>query len=430
MAATNLGAAVSPRKKIGLALAGGGPEGAIYEIGALRALDEAIEGFDFNHADVYVGVSAGAFVGACLVNGLDTAQLCRAIVSREPGEHPFVPETFLTPSVSEWLRRGLMLPGLVTGALADYLRFPWKGSLPASFLRLSRALPVGLFDNEPIRAYLENIWTRPGRSDDFRELGSKLIVVAADLDSGQAIRFGTPGADHVPVSRAVQASTALPGLYPPVEIDGRCYVDGVLLKTLHASVALEEGVDFLLCINPLVPVDTVRAVEEGVMERGHLIDRGLPTVLSQTFRTLIHSRLVTGMAAYEKNYPGRDLVLFEPRRDDYRMFFTNIFSFDDRVALTQHAYRETRRELRSRADELTPILARHGLALDREILADDERDVWSHVGLQPRDHGLDLTRRHEPRRPKKRKVGSAVTHRLDEALDRLEGQLRSLAAES
>lgn len=426
MTAARNGTEGPSRPKLGLALAGGGPEGAIYEIGALRALDEAILGFDFNHADIYVGVSAGAFLGACLANGLDTAQLCRAIISREPGEHPFVPETFLSPALGEWARSGLKLPGLVLDALGDYLRNPLKSGLPASFLRLSQALPVNLFANEPIRAYLESIWNRPGRSDDFRQLASKLIVVAADLDSGQAVRFGAPGFDHIPVSRAVQASTALPGLYPPVEIDGRCYVDGVLLKTLHASVALEEGVDFLLCLNPLVPVDTVRAVEEGVMKRGHLIDRGLPTVLSQTFRTLIHSRLVTGMAAYKKNYPGRDLVLIEPRRDDYRMFFTNIFSFDDRVALTQHAYRETRRELRARADELDAIFARRGLALDREILADDERDVWAHVGLQPRDHGLDLTRRHEPVH-RRRKVTSSITDRLDGVLDQLERQLQGLS---
>jgi predicted acylesterase/phospholipase RssA len=426
MSETRNGAPGGARPKLGLALAGGGPEGAIYEIGALRALEEAIVGFDFNRADIYVGVSAGAFLGACLANGLDTAQLCRAIISHEPGEHPFVPETFLSPALGAWARSGLKLPRLVAEAFASYLRHPFRNGLPASFLRLSRALPVGFFDNEPIRAYLENIWTRPGRTDDFRELAAKLIVVAADLDSGRAVRFGTGGFDHVPVSRAVQASTALPGLYPPVEIDGRCYVDGVLLKTLHASVALDEGVEFLLCVNPLVPVDTVRAVEEGVMERGgHLIDRGLPTVLSQTFRTLIHSRLEAGMAAYEKKYAGRDILLVEPRRDDYRMFFTNIFSFDDRVALTQHAYRETRRDLRARADELDVVFARHGLCLDREILADDERDVWAHVGLKPRAHGLDLTRRHEPSRPRTT-TRSSVTDRLDEVLDRLEGRLQTL----
>ena len=98
------GRAASSRK-IGLALAGGGPEGAIYEIGVLRALDEALEGVDLTDLHVYVGVSAGAFINANLVNDITTAQMCRAIVSQEPGEHPFVPETFFTPAVGELWKR-------------------------------------------------------------------------------------------------------------------------------------------------------------------------------------------------------------------------------------------------------------------------------------------------------------------------------------
>lgn len=53
---------------IGLALGGGGPLGGVYQIGALRALDEALDGLDFNRLHVYVGVNAGAFVAANLAN--------------------------------------------------------------------------------------------------------------------------------------------------------------------------------------------------------------------------------------------------------------------------------------------------------------------------------------------------------------------------
>src|SRR5436309_33804 len=140
-----------------------------------------------------------------------------------------------------------------------------------------------------------------------------------DLDSAQSARFGEPGLDHVPISVAVQASSALPGLYSPVEIDGRHYIDGVLLKTLHASVALEAGAELVICVNPVVPVDTVHAVEAGLMRRGKLLDRGLPGVLSQTFRTVVRSRLEVGLAAYERKYADRDVVLLEPQRDDYKM---------------------------------------------------------------------------------------------------------------
>jgi len=369
------------RAKIGLALAGGGPEGAIYEIGAVRALEEAVEGLDLNDLEIYVGVSAGAVIAANLANQLTTAQMCRAIVKTEPGEHPFVPETFLTPAVGELLKRGANVPGLLMSALWDFTSHPGEVSLFDALTRLARALPVGVFDNEPIREFLAKIYSIKGRSDDFRELARPLVVVAADLESGQPVRFGEAGLDHVPISQAVQASCALPGLYPPVEIDGRYYVDGVLLKTLHASVALEKGAELVLCINPIVPVDTVRGVASGEMPKGFLVQRGLPTVMSQTFRTLIHSRLEIGLAAYASRYRGADVVLIEPERDDYRMFFTNIFRFSARRAVADHAYRATRRELLRRREELEPVLARHGLRLRIEVLEDTARDLWSGVSL-------------------------------------------------
>jgi predicted acylesterase/phospholipase RssA len=374
-------------RRVALALAGGGPEGAIYEIGALRALEEGIEGLDLNALDLYVGVSAGAFIGACLANGLTPAQMCRAIVKHEPGEHPFVPATFFTPALGELARRGARLPALLLTALRDAARRPGDPSLVESLLRTARTLPVGIFDNEPIRDYLETIYNLPGRSDDFRRLRRRLIVVATDLESGRSARFGGPGLEHVPISRAVQASTALPGLYPPVEIDGRHYVDGVLRKTLHASVALEAGVDLLFCVNPLVPLESRNG-------SGRVIDHGLPSVLSQTFRTLIHSRFELSFADYARRYRGSDVLLFEAARDDEVMFFTNIFSFSARRAIAEHAYRVTRQDLWRRRRALAPVLARHGLRLRVEHLG-RERDLWRGVGLAGRlEAALDRLERH------------------------------------
>jgi predicted acylesterase/phospholipase RssA len=399
----------APRSRIGLALAGGGPEGAVYEIGALRALDEALEGVDLNDLHIHVGVSAGAFIAAFLANGITTAELCRSTAEHDPAMHPFFPGTLFRPAFKEFGRRGLMAPRLLLEALRDYaVGKPADRTLFQSAMRLGRALPAGIFDNEPIRAYLEKTFAFGGRTDDFRDLRNRLIVVAADLDSGRPVRFGEPGLDHVPISLAVQASSALPGLYPPVLIDGRYFVDGVLLKTLHGSVALDAGADLLLCVNPLVPVDTDASVSAGVMRRGKLVNRGLPSVLSQTFRTLIHSRLTVGLASYEPRYPESDIVLIEPRRDDYRMFFTNVFSFSSRKAICEHAYRSIRRQLLERREELEPILERHGARLRTEVLEDAGRDPWAGVGLR------------EPARAR------TVAGDLDRALSRLERTLEDL----
>ena len=391
--------------KIGLALATCAPEGAIYEIGALRALDEALEGIDFNDMFIYVGVSAGAFLCANLANDLTTAQMCRAIVSHEPGEHPFIPETFFTPHWRAYLRGGGKLPRLIVEALWSWISHPGDRSLLESMMRLSRALPVGLFDNRPIREYLEKIYNIKGRTNDFRKLGKRLVVVATDLDSGQAARFGEPGLDHIPISQAVQASGALPGLYSAVVIGGRHYVDGVLLKTLHASVALDAGAELVICVNPIVPVDTINVVNAGVMKGPNLLDRGLPTVLSQTFRTVVHSRLEVGMAAYETKYKDANVVLIEPQRDDYLMFFTNIFGFAERRAVCEYAYDATRRDLLARFDELAPIFARHGVTLRRDVL-EEKRNLWQQVQLD-RD------------RMKMANSPNPTVRRLDDVLSRL-----------
>ena len=68
------------RPRIGLALAGGGPLGGIYEVGALLALADSLEGLDLNDLDASVGVSSGGFVAAALANGLSPAQMYRLFI--------------------------------------------------------------------------------------------------------------------------------------------------------------------------------------------------------------------------------------------------------------------------------------------------------------------------------------------------------------
>jgi predicted acylesterase/phospholipase RssA len=369
----------------------------VYELGVLRALEESIEGLDFNDLDIYVGVSAGAFVCAHLANGVTVGDMARSIVVP-----PFIAERFMSPALGEFVRRGARIPWLLLEAFWQQASHPGDLSLLGSLAHLSRALPVALFDGDPIQRYLAKSFALPGRSNDFRTLRRKFVVVAADLDSGQAVRFGEPPFEHVPISVAVQASSALPGLYAPVRIDGRDYVDGVLLKTLHASVALDAGTNLVVCINPIVPVDAGHASEDGHMVHASLADEGLPLVMSQTFRTLIHSRLTVGMAAYEPRYPDQDILLFEPQRDDYRMFFTNVFSFESRKLVCEHAYDRTRRSLLARAAELEPIFREHGLRLRTERLIDTGRDLWTGLGVGDA------------------RSGETATETLDRLLDRLE----------
>ena len=358
------------REKLGIALAGGGPLGAIYEIGALVALEKALRGVSLTDLDVYVGVSSGAFLAAGLANGMAPSEMHAMFILDRSHHDPFEPDILLRPAFREFARL-LRLPELMQAAAFEYLGAPFTGGLFESFMRLTRGLPNGLFDNGAFAAYYARRFSEPGRTNDFRKLAHKLFIVATDLDSGKSVPFGAPGLDHVPISEAIKASSALPGLYPPARIGDRDYVDGALNKTLHASVALKEGAKLLICVNPLVPYDADRAASAGA-KPVCLADRGLGTVLSQTFRAIIHSRMRVGMGRYAKEFPDADVVLFEPAQDDEVIFFANIFSYADRRTLAEHAYRHTISELRRRAGELGPIFARHGVELDRSALQGTE----------------------------------------------------------
>ncbi len=360
------------RPRVGLALAGGGPLGGIYEVGVLLALTDSFEGIDFNDLDVYVGVSSGGFVAAALANGISPTQMYRLFID-DGADAALTPGVFLRPALSEFAQRAASVPWLVWRATAQWFADPFRHGAMEWMSTLAHAMPTGLFDNRSIGDFLRRLFTAAGRTDDFRKLRHKLFLVATNLDTGASVTFGTRGRDHVPISMAIEASAALPGLFPPVRIGGEYYVDGALNKTLHASVALDEGMDLVLCVNPLVPFDASGAGRNGHLTVRKLSQGGLPLVLSQTFRAIIHSRMKVGMENYRRQYPHADVVLFEPDREDADIFFASIFSYAQRKRLCAAAYSKTRQKLATRADALEQKLAKHGIGLRRDRLLDQTR---------------------------------------------------------
>ena len=394
------------KPRVALAFAGGGPLGAIYEIGALCALEESLPGLEVNDCDHYLGVSAGGFIAAGLANGMTPRQLCASFIEDHANAENFDPAGLMRPAWSEWLQRLQRLPGLVGGAA-----WAWgvQGKpFTQALERLGAALPTGVFDSEQIHEQVERLFSRDGRTNDFRRLRSRLTLIATELDTGEAAPFGRPGWDHVPISRAIQASAALPGLFPPVAIDGRHFVDGALKKTVHATVALEEGVDLLLCLNPLVPFHADPKAEQH-QRIPSLIEGGLPAVMSQTFRSMIHSRLALGLKHYERAYPGTDIVLIEPDQRDAKLFFANTFSYRQRHDMAEHAYQQTRAMLRAQKAQLAPRLARHGIHLDMVALNDPSSRLLKPLPTRPALPALQ---------------------RLQDTLDELQSQLKPQAGEA
>lgn len=377
----------SRKPRIGLALAGGGPLGAVYEIGALAAIEEAIEGLDLNDANVYVGISAGGIIAAGLANGISAHEMCRMFVESDANDThdtPFKPEILLRPDWQELRKRALSIPGLLAASSLHFFTNKGRTSLANSFERLKEALPAGILSGDGLHEFMANAFSKPGRTNDFRKLKHKLVLVATDLDTGESIKFGQPGLDDVPISRAAQASAAVPGLFSPVVLKGRHVVDGVLRKTVHASIALEQGVDVLICLNPIVPYNAKIMYAPGKLAEG-----GLLTVLSQSLRSIIHSRVEIGMAKYGHTYPNTEILRFEPGEEDAEMFFTNLFSTSNRRQICENAYQNTRAMLWKRRVEISEKLARHGLTLKLSVLQDTSLTLVKHTRQRKDKLGLD-----------------------------------------
>src|SRR5690606_35505706 len=118
-------------------------------------------------------------------------------------------------------------------------------------------------------------------------------------------------------------------------------------------------------------------------EGQRLVQGGLPAVLSQTFRTLLQSRMHVGLARYAQQYPDIDQIVFEPNAHDGELFHTNAFSFAARRRVCQLAWRNTVDDLRRRADELRPVLAASGIRFRDEVLDDEGRTLLDGLAAPP-----------------------------------------------
>lgn len=330
--------------------------GAVWEIGALRALEELLDRSVLD-LDLYVGVSGGAFVSTLLAAGVSPREMYDEGAGRRLLGRGMPPLFRL--GLREVLARSRQAPGVLFRALVEAL--PGRdGSLSDAALSLFALLPAGLLDSSGVRDSVAAILRRRGMADDFAALARDLRVVAVDLDRGEAVAFGARGRRDVPVSRAVQASAALPGLYRPVRIDGRDYVDGGVKKTAHVNLAIREGARLVICINPMVPLRNDGAHPP---LPGPLSGRGVAYVLDQALRIMLHGRMQYGLERYRTEHPEVDIILLEPDPEDLRMFRYNILRYDARRVVAELGYRATRLAFRRRRRAYARVLARHGIGL-------------------------------------------------------------------
>jgi len=174
----------APRSTTALVLGGGGFTGAVYEIGALRALDLLSVNRSVNQFDVYVGTSSGALVAALSANGVTPEQMMRVVNNQAPT--PFRDINLgmlLRPNYREFLAKGVRLPVHLLGVLRSLSRSLGAFSTVDLAIALADALPSGIYSGAGVEEYVRTVLTAPGRTDDFRLLERELYLSATDLDT-------------------------------------------------------------------------------------------------------------------------------------------------------------------------------------------------------------------------------------------------------
>ncbi len=221
-----------------LILGGGGTLGEAWMSSLLAGLDEA-EGFDARACDCYVGTSAGSIVAASLVAGLAPDARLGSLA----------PDDAAVLAHDEQRASGLRQAFGAAAELAGAAAAPFASLAFASTARggallrrtALRRVPPGRRSLAQLGRMVEQAGVR---------WDGRLRVTAVELQSGRRVVFGAPGEPQPPVSLAVQASCAIPGVFAPVATGGRTYVDGGAWSPTNMDAADVPSGGHVLCLNP------------------------------------------------------------------------------------------------------------------------------------------------------------------------------------
>ncbi|HEX2241392.1 MAG TPA: patatin-like phospholipase family protein [Actinomycetota bacterium] len=376
----------STRGRTALVLGGGGITGAAYHLGVLNAMEAAGGDFSINDFDMYIGTSAGSVIAAFLANGITPAELVRAnLYDQQEDLPPIGADEIMLPDRKGLVRSALRWPFGVLGAVRRYLGHPFTTSLIDGLGALAEGLPSALYTTDGTERYIRNVLESRGRSNSFSETDRRLFITATDIDNARRVVFGEDENDAIPISEAAAASTAIPLLYAPRRIGDHEYLDGGLRSTTNLDIAIANGAELIVCINPLVPyvhdVNYLLPTATGLPSR-HLAEKGFPHIAAQTFRIMAAAQLEKEVELITETHPNVDIVLVEPRRDDEHLFIFNLMDYASRERVARHAFESVAIDLVTRFPEYRRVLGRHGLKIRRDLLVDQLQAIIE--GAEPR----------------------------------------------
>jgi NTE family protein len=266
--------------RVGLVLGGGGVTGAAFHLGSLFSLRLAT-GWEPGDADVLVGTSSGAVIGALARTGHLELESIVGDVKGAPQLARLLDKIIYQrckpTGVGRWVRHGI-LPGL---------RKPG--------IRLALGCPAP-YTTAGIKQWLD----RAMGTDAGSWPEKATTIVAYQLEGKHRVAFGTEGSPDASLATAVAASAAVPMLFAPVEIDGLHYVDGGVASGTNADLVLgsPHPLDLVIVVAPMASVDKRPDARfyEGVVDR------------------LGGSALTAELDAVRRGWPDTEIVVLRPDR--------------------------------------------------------------------------------------------------------------------
>jgi NTE family protein len=190
---------------------------------------------------------------------------------------------------------------------------------------MSGWLPRGVFSTESLKDTIRRVVPHGWGPHP------SLWMIACDYETGRRVPFGRPGAPEADLADAVAASCAIPGIYQPVTIGGRRYVDGGIRSTSNLDLLRDEGLDLVVCLNPTSTLHPIRAINPR-------------DAFNIVFQRASGRRL--GSEAKKLRAAGTEVVLVQPVSDDLEAMGPNLMRNRNRNHVIEVARRTVAEQIR------------------------------------------------------------------------------------
>jgi predicted acylesterase/phospholipase RssA len=282
--------------KIGFACGGGGLDGYLYSLGCILAINHALEKGKLEDCHYFSGISSGSIVSSILAKKLSVEENILALYGRSRLYKTFSARILYDFAGFEFFKR-MMSYGF---------RKDTGESLKASE-RFLRSMPTGLFHGRKFVKYFEECLEAAGVENGFKKEFNNLFIGATDQDTFEHVVFGLEPWNHIKLSDAIRASSALVPLLAPWKIDGTSFIDGQITRSCNIDLLIRKGCNLIIIVDPVMPYS--KEIIEGVDVQG-----GFYTVI-QTIKALIYSRFKARLNHLHERHPDVSFILFQPEGD-------------------------------------------------------------------------------------------------------------------